>query len=86
MTRSAKGKRGTNGDDGIKPFLTVGETCRILNIHGNTLRRWSELGLVRAYRVGLRGTRRFKREDIVALLSSEQIKARHPNAGRLKRR
>lgn len=49
-------------------MLRTGEACRILSIHTNTLRRWSEQGLVKAYRVGPRGDRRFKREDIAALL------------------
>ena len=49
-------------------MLKTGEACRILCIHSNTLRRWSEQGIVKAYRVGPRGDRRFKREDIAALL------------------
>ncbi len=49
-------------------MLRTGEACRILCIHGNTLRRWSEQGIVKAYRVGPRGDRRFRREDIAALL------------------
>jgi len=66
---TARGRKG-----GLKngftpsPLLTTGEACRILSIHGNTLRRWSEQGLIIAYRIGPRGDRRFRREDIAALL------------------
>jgi excisionase family DNA binding protein len=49
-------------------MLRTGEVCRILCIHSNTLRRWSKQGIVKAYRVGPRGDRRFRREDISALL------------------
>jgi len=49
-------------------LLRTGEACRILCIHANTLRRWSEQGIVKTYRVGSRGDRRFRREDIAALL------------------
>ena len=49
-------------------MLRTGEACRILCIHANTLRRWSEQGIVKTYRVGPRGDRRFRREDIAALL------------------
>ena len=49
-------------------MLRTGEACRILCIHSNTLRRWSEQGIVKTYRVGPRGDRRFRREDIAALL------------------
>ena len=49
-------------------MLRTGEACRILCIHANTLRRWSEQGIVKTYRVGPRGDRRFRRNDIAALL------------------
>jgi excisionase family DNA binding protein len=51
------------------PMLTTREACQILHIHGNTLRRWSEKGLIVAYRIGPGRNRRFKREDITALLA-----------------
>jgi excisionase family DNA binding protein len=49
-------------------MLRTGEACKILCIHSNTLRRWSEQGIIKAYRLGPRGDRRFRREDIAALL------------------
>lgn len=51
------------------PLLRTGEACAILCIHQNTLRRWSRQGLIKAYRVGPRGDRRFRRDDIIALLT-----------------
>jgi excisionase family DNA binding protein len=57
--------------EGVKEpsnMLRTGEACRILCIHANTLRRWSEQGIVKVYRVGPRGDRRFRRDDIAALL------------------
>lgn len=61
-------KRGYKKSVNLSPLLTTGEACRILCIHGNTLRRWCQRGLIVSYRIGPRGDRRFKREDIVALL------------------
>ncbi len=65
-------------------LLRTGEACRILCIHANTLRRWSEQGIVKTYRLGPRGDRRFRREDIAALLiektkdgSKDRIKLSH---------
>jgi excisionase family DNA binding protein len=49
-------------------MLRTGEACRILCVHSNTLRRWSKQGIIKAYRIGPRGDRRFRREDIAALL------------------
>ena len=65
------------GDSSIKislgQMLRTGEASRLLNIHSNTLRRWSEQGLITAYRVGPRGDRRYKREDIAALLIEKTV-------------
>jgi excisionase family DNA binding protein len=49
-------------------MLNVGEACRILYVHENTLRRWSDQGIIKAYRIGPRGDRRFRRDDVAALL------------------
>jgi excisionase family DNA binding protein len=52
-------------------MLTIREVSQILHVHSNTLRRWSDQGIIRAYRIGPRGDRRFKREDIVCILQDE---------------
>jgi excisionase family DNA binding protein len=49
-------------------LLTVRQTSRLLNVHPNTVRRWSDQGIIKSYRIGPRGDRRFKWEDINRLL------------------
>jgi excisionase family DNA binding protein len=49
-------------------MLTVREVSQLLHVHSNTLRRWTEQGIIKAYRIGPRGDRRFKAEDIASLL------------------
>lgn len=48
----------------IDPMLTTSEVARLLSVHINTVRRWSNQGILRAYRIGSRGDRRFRKEDI----------------------
>ena len=56
-------------DNQMAPMLTVREVARLLNIHSNTVRRWSDRGIIRAYRITHRGDRRFRREDIAHFLA-----------------
>jgi excisionase family DNA binding protein len=52
----------------IEPMLTTSEVARKLNLHVNTIRRWSNQGILKAYRIGARGDRRFKKQDIEELI------------------
>ena len=52
-----------------RSMLTVREVARLLNAHGNTVRRWSDQGKLRAIRIGPRGDRRFSRYDINLFLT-----------------
>ena len=56
-----------------KIMLTTAEASKLLGIHVNTVRRWSEKGILRAYRISSRGDRRFRREDIDRFLKERQI-------------
>ena len=53
----------------MEPMLTVDEVARLLSVHINTVRRWSNQGLLKAYRIGSRGDRRFRQEDVLSFLS-----------------
>ena len=48
----------------IPGLLTVKEVARILHVHDNTVRRWSNEGAIKVYRISSRGDRRFRREDV----------------------
>ncbi len=45
-------------------MLTTSEVARLMSVHMNTVRRWSNQGVLRTYRIGSRGDRRFQEEDI----------------------
>jgi excisionase family DNA binding protein len=53
----------------IEPMLTTSEVARILNVHINTVRRWSNQGALKSYRIGSRGDRRFRKDDVDALFN-----------------
>ena len=50
-------------------MLTASELAHLLNIHINTVRRWSNQGILKVHRIGPRGDRRFKKEDIAVFLA-----------------
>lgn len=52
----------------ISAMITTAEAAQLLHIHTNTVRRWSDQGVVKSYRIGPRGDRRFIPEDIIRLL------------------
>jgi len=50
-------------------LLTARQVARLLNVHVNTVRRWNDRGILKAYRIGPRGDRRFNKQDIDTFLS-----------------
>ncbi len=56
-------------EEKMGPMLTVREVAKLLHIHVNTVRRWSDQGIIKSYRITRRGDRRFKREDIAVFLA-----------------
>jgi len=56
-----------------KAMLTISDVARLLNVHINTVRRWSNQGMLKGYRIGSRGDRRFRREDVDSFLKEGEI-------------
>ncbi len=73
-------------EDEMGPMLTVREVASLLHIHSNTVRRWSDQGIIRAYRITHRGDRRFKMEDISRFLAEMNAsKGNHQKVGSIQR-
>ena len=54
-------------------LMTTRSVAKMLNVHINTVRRWSDSGVLKGYRVGPRGDRRFEREEIAGMLSANRF-------------
>ena len=54
--------------DNPDALLTTAEAAELLNVHANTVRRWSNEGILETYRIGSRGDRRLRQGDVDKLL------------------
>jgi excisionase family DNA binding protein len=60
----SKKKTGRELQPAIRDTLSTSEVAGVFGVHPNTVRRWSREGKIRAERVGARGNRRFRREEV----------------------
>ena len=56
-----------------KDLLSIGEVSKIFGIHKDTLRNWEEKGIISPLRVGPRGDRKYKQEDIEKIANDKSI-------------
>ena len=66
-----------------KPLMTVSEVAHRLNVHPNTLRRWSAQGIIKSYQIGPRGDRRFSQDEISRFLTELRIHGGNPKKAAL---
>jgi transcriptional repressor of dcmA and dcmR len=53
-------------------FLTIDEAARLLRVSKTSLRRWTNSGRLRCYRLGLRNERRFRIDDLLNFLPASE--------------
>jgi excisionase family DNA binding protein len=56
----------------LPKLLTIRQAAEILNVHVETLRRWSKSGKLKAIIVNERGDRRYDPNDIEVLLQNKK--------------
>ena len=52
-------------------MLTATEVAHLLHVHPNTIRMWSKIGVLKAYRIGKRRDYRFKVTDVETFLHKD---------------
>ncbi len=69
----------------LEAMLTVRQVADFLHVSICTVRRWSNKGMLNFYRIGSRGDRRYRREDVLrfleessGLFSTDRAKAKLP--------
>jgi excisionase family DNA binding protein len=58
-------------------MLTVTEVAHMLHVHPNTIRLWSKIGVLRAYRIGKRRDYRFNLADVETFLHRDGDGSHH---------
>ncbi len=53
-------------------LLTLSQASDLLQVHPNTLRAWDKKGYLKAIRIGSRGDRRFKKEDVMKIAEGKK--------------
>ena len=61
--------------------LTVKKAARVLGVHPNTVRAWSEAGRLRFYRINDRGDRRYRLGDLQRFLAAAEAPAGNHDGG-----
>ena len=60
-------------------FLTITEAAEFLHVSETSLRRWTNSGNLRCFRVGVRGERRFLVEDLMEFVASGKVQQEPPS-------
>jgi excisionase family DNA binding protein len=56
-------------EEPFEGMLTISQVASLLHAHPNTIRLWTNKGLLKSYRLGYRRDRRFRAKDIKAFLN-----------------
>ena len=56
----------------IDATLSVTKAARLLGVHPNTIRAWSDAGRLRYYRINPRGDRRYRLSDLQRFLAAAE--------------
>lgn len=50
-------------------LVNIETAAKMLGVHKETLRRWDRRGILKAIKIGSRGDRRYKKEDLLKIIN-----------------
>ena len=59
-------------------LLAVAQVAQRLHAHPHSVRRWADAGVLNCYRIGIRGDRRFKLQDVDRFIRARSKLQRMP--------
>jgi len=55
-----------------EPLMTINEVARFLKVTTTTIRRWTDSGLLKCYRIGKKKERRFDKNEVLDYLKRDK--------------
>ena len=62
----------------LETMVTVSQVADFLHVSVSTVRRWSDTGMLKSYRIGPRGDRRYRLIEVISFVEEYTY---HPRAG-----
>jgi excisionase family DNA binding protein len=73
--------RQTMNDVTLETMLTIRQVADFLHVSISTVRRWSGTGVLKSYRIGPRGDRRYRREEVFRFIEESTRDSVERHAG-----
>ena len=72
-------------EEALEAMLTIRQVVDFLHISISTVRQWSDSGMLRAYRIGPRGDRRYLRDDVFRFLENSTADSAGKHSEKIRR-
>jgi len=66
----------------LETMVTIRQVADFLHVSISTVRRWSDSGMLKSYRVGPRGDRRYQLDDVLSFVEESTYHLKASEAGK----